>query len=168
MAIERANQVMAGKKIPFSINQNDARPLFNQVVDGFREAIISGYYAPGEKIPSSRDLCQILGVSRIVTQAALRHNNDTIVKFDSLDLVWRLIHDHPRRQSGQTCKYDFWQFSQLWKAHRAGMAALALPASSAVSFHAFWSSCRPHGVNAAHLPEGGVKSRVFQGEGFGF
>ena len=67
---------MAGKKIPFSINQNDARPLFNQVVDGFREAIISGYYAPGEKIPSSRDLCQILGVSRIVTQAALRQIAD--------------------------------------------------------------------------------------------
>lgn len=67
---------MAGKKIPFSINQNDARPLFNQVVDGFREAIISGYYVPGEKIPSSRDLCQILGVSRIVTQAALRQIAD--------------------------------------------------------------------------------------------
>ena len=49
------------------------------------------------------------------------NNNDTIVKFDSLDLAWRLIHDHPRRQSGQTCKYDFWQLSQLWKvilAHR--------------------------------------------------
>ena len=75
---------MAGKKIPFSINQNDARPLFNQVVDGFREAIISGYYAPGEKIPSSRDLCQILGVSRIVTQAALRHmgyGNGQLVRF---------------------------------------------------------------------------------------
>ncbi len=59
------------KKIPFSINRNDVRPLFNQVVDGFREAIFSGYYKPGDKIPSSRDLCPLLGVSRIVTQAAL-------------------------------------------------------------------------------------------------
>ena len=59
------------KKIPFSINRNDVRPLFNQVVDGLREAIISGYYVPGDKIPTSRELCPILGVSRIVTQAAL-------------------------------------------------------------------------------------------------
>ena len=69
----KRNQAMAGKKIPFSINRNDVRPLFNQVVDGFREAIISGYYVSGDKIPSSRDLCPILGVSRIVTQAALEN-----------------------------------------------------------------------------------------------
>ncbi|MBQ2632664.1 MAG: GntR family transcriptional regulator [Kiritimatiellae bacterium] len=62
---------MSTKEIPFSVNRNDARPLFNQVVDGFREAIISGYYVSGDKIPSSRELCPILGVSRIVTQAAL-------------------------------------------------------------------------------------------------
>ena len=62
---------MRPKTIPFSVNRNDVRPLFNQVVDGLREAIISGYYTPGEKIPTSRELCPILGVSRIVTQAAL-------------------------------------------------------------------------------------------------
>ena len=62
---------MTTKEIPFSVNRNDVRPLFNQVVDGFREAIISGYYVSGDKIPSSRELCPILGVSRIVTQAAL-------------------------------------------------------------------------------------------------
>ena len=62
---------MTAKKIPFSVNRNDMRPLFNQVVDGIREAIMSGFYAPGDKIPTSRELCPILGVSRIVTQAAL-------------------------------------------------------------------------------------------------
>ncbi len=62
---------MSTKEIPFSVNRNDVRPLFNQVVDGFREAIISGYYVSGDKIPSSRELCPLLGVSRIVTQAAL-------------------------------------------------------------------------------------------------
>ena len=62
---------MMAKKIPFSVNRNDVRPLFNQVVDGLREAIVSGYYIPGDKIPTSRELCPILGVSRIVTQAAL-------------------------------------------------------------------------------------------------
>ena len=59
------------KAIPFSVSRNDVRPLFNQVVDGLREAIMSGYYLPGDKIPTSRELCPILGVSRIVTQAAL-------------------------------------------------------------------------------------------------
>ena len=48
------------------------------------------------------------------------------------------------------------------------MAALVLAASSVVSFHVFWPSLRPHGVNVADLPEGGVKSREFQGEGLGF
>ncbi len=62
---------MTAKKIPFSVNRNDVRPLFNQVVDGLREAIMSGFYVPGDKIPTSRELCSILGVSRIVTQAAL-------------------------------------------------------------------------------------------------
>lgn len=63
--------MMTVKKIPFSVNRNDLRPLFNQVVDGLREAILSGYYTPGDKIPTSREMCPILGVSRIVTQAAL-------------------------------------------------------------------------------------------------
>ncbi|MBQ3287972.1 MAG: GntR family transcriptional regulator [Kiritimatiellae bacterium] len=62
---------MTARKIPFSINRNDVRPLFNQVVDGLREAIMSGYYVPGDRLPTSRELCPILGVSRIVTQAAL-------------------------------------------------------------------------------------------------
>ena len=62
---------MTARSIPFSINRNDVRPLFNQVVDGLREAIMSGYYVPGDKIPTSREMCPVLGVSRIVTQAAL-------------------------------------------------------------------------------------------------
>ncbi len=61
----------AVKKLPFSINRNDTRPYVNQVVDGLKDAIVSGYYLPGDKIPTSRELCPILGVSRIVTQAAL-------------------------------------------------------------------------------------------------
>ena len=62
---------MKTKRLPFSVNRNDVRPLFTQIVNGIREAIITGYYAPGDKLPSSRELCPILGVSRIVTQAAL-------------------------------------------------------------------------------------------------
>ena len=59
------------KKVPFSVSKGDARSLVAQVADGFREAIVGGYYVPGDVLPSSRDLCPILGVSRIVTSAAL-------------------------------------------------------------------------------------------------
>ena len=59
------------KKLPFAINRSDARSLAAQVTDGLRTAIVDGYYAPGETIPTSRDLAPMLGVSRIVTIAAL-------------------------------------------------------------------------------------------------
>ncbi len=59
------------KPFPFSINRNDVRSLLDQVSDGLRSAIVSGSYAPGDEIPSSRELCPLLGVSRIVTSAAL-------------------------------------------------------------------------------------------------
>ena len=56
---------------PFAINRNDARSLLDQVADGLRAAIVGGYYSPGDVLPSSRELCPLLGVSRIVTSAAL-------------------------------------------------------------------------------------------------
>ena len=62
---------MTRKPLPFSVNHNDARSLLDQVSDGLRAAIVSGYYTPGDELPSSRELCPLLGVSRIVTSAAL-------------------------------------------------------------------------------------------------
>lgn len=59
------------KKVPFSVSRGDARSLAAQVADGLREAIVGGYYKPGEVVPTSRELAPILGVSRIVTIAAL-------------------------------------------------------------------------------------------------
>ena len=59
-------------KIPFSLNRNDGRPLVRQLVDGLRQAIVEGYFKPGDAIPSYRDLAPALGVSEIVTKAALR------------------------------------------------------------------------------------------------
>jgi len=64
-------KTIAAKTLPFRINRNDARSLLDQVADGLRMAIVGGYYGPGEEIPSSRELCPLLGVSRIVTSAAL-------------------------------------------------------------------------------------------------
>ena len=60
------------KQVPFAVNRNDGRKLVVQVADGLRKAVVSGYYKPGETLPTSRDLAPALGVSRIVTTAALR------------------------------------------------------------------------------------------------
>jgi len=54
------------------VSQNDSRTLVSQVVDGLRQGIFSGFYRPGDVVPSYRDLSSILGVSQIVTKAALR------------------------------------------------------------------------------------------------
>ena len=48
------------------------RPLVTQVIDGIRQAIISGFYRCGDVVPSYRELAPALGVSTIVTKAALR------------------------------------------------------------------------------------------------
>ena len=59
------------ERLPFTVNRNDARSLLDQVSDGLREAITCGRWKPGDEIPSSRELVDLLGVSRIVTKAAL-------------------------------------------------------------------------------------------------
>lgn len=64
------------KPLPFSIDRNDARTLLAQVVDGLREAIVGGYYAPGDVLPTSRDLSRLLGVSMIVSAPALKRLAD--------------------------------------------------------------------------------------------
>ena len=64
------------KRVPFSVNRNDSQTLVAQVSDGLRQAIVSGYYKVGEVLPSSYELVEKLGVSRIVTKAALRQLAD--------------------------------------------------------------------------------------------
>ena len=64
------------KRLPFSVNRNDSQTLVAQVADGLRQAIVSGYYKVGEALPSSYELVERLGVSRIVTKAALRQLAD--------------------------------------------------------------------------------------------
>ncbi len=64
------------KPIPFAVDRNDERTLLGQVVDGFRGAIIDGYYTAGDILPSSYTLVHALGVSRIVTRAAFRKLSD--------------------------------------------------------------------------------------------
>ena len=46
--------------------------MVEQLKDGLREAIVSGYYRPGDTLPSYRELAPLLDVSEIVTKAALK------------------------------------------------------------------------------------------------
>lgn len=46
------------------IDRGEAKPLHRQVYDGFREAILRGDLAPGQRIPSSRELAAEIRVSR--------------------------------------------------------------------------------------------------------
>jgi len=48
----------------------DNEPLFRRVYRGLREAILRGAFVPGEKLPSTRDLAEQLGVSRTVSLMA--------------------------------------------------------------------------------------------------
>ena len=38
------------------LDYRDSRPIYAQIVDGFREQITGGVLRPGEKLPSVRDL----------------------------------------------------------------------------------------------------------------
>ena len=58
--------------LPFNIDRNLTTPLSEQVADGLRMCIRSGRYAPGDVIPSLKDLRSELGVSQRVAREAIR------------------------------------------------------------------------------------------------
>src|SRR5258708_4618697 len=53
--------------IPLSSN---GEPLFRQVYVGLRQAVLSGAFSAGERLPSTRDLAEQLGISRTVVLLA--------------------------------------------------------------------------------------------------
>ena len=57
---------------PFSVARSSRATLVEQVAEGLRRAIDSGFYKPGDVLPTTRGLADALGVSRIVTRAAVR------------------------------------------------------------------------------------------------
>lgn len=50
-------------EIPFSISASNGARLAVQTADGFRKAILSGYYKPGDVLPTFRELAKLLGTS---------------------------------------------------------------------------------------------------------
>ncbi len=59
-------------RLPFAVARSSRATLVEQVAEGFRRAIDSGFYKPGDVLPTTRGLADALGVSRIVTRAAVR------------------------------------------------------------------------------------------------
>ena len=53
-----------------AIDRRSARPLYRQVYDGYREAIVDGRVRPGQRLPSTRALAAELRISRITVLSA--------------------------------------------------------------------------------------------------
>lgn len=72
MVGRRKSDAATNGALPFKIVRNSRKTLVEQVSEGLRTSIISGRYAPGDVLPTIRDLAAGLGVSDIVTRAAIR------------------------------------------------------------------------------------------------
>ena len=58
--------------LPFVIDRTSALTLIAQMSEGFRMAIESGFYKPGDVLPSMEEISAAAGVSMMVTRAAIR------------------------------------------------------------------------------------------------
>ena len=56
----------------FSINYRDPRPIYEQITDELRRMLLTGVIAPGEKLPSVRELAQQLAINPNTIQRAYR------------------------------------------------------------------------------------------------
>ncbi len=56
----------------FSVNYKDPRPIYEQVMDSLRRAILTGVLAPDDKIPSVREAATQLVINPNTIQKAYR------------------------------------------------------------------------------------------------
>ena len=54
------------------LDYRDARPIYSQIIDGFREQIAAGILKPGDRLPSVRDLAAELAINPNTIQRAYR------------------------------------------------------------------------------------------------
>jgi GntR family transcriptional regulator len=55
-----------------NLNYRDARPIYSQIVDGYREQIAAGILQPGDRLPSVRELAAQLAINPNTIQRAYR------------------------------------------------------------------------------------------------
>jgi GntR family transcriptional regulator/MocR family aminotransferase len=79
------------------LDRNAGPPIFRQISDGLRRAILDGRLRPGQRIPSSRGLATDLGVSRLPVLTAyeqLLHEGYLVGRTGSGTFVSESIPDH--------------------------------------------------------------------------
>ena len=54
------------------LDYRDARPIYTQIIDGYREQILAGILGQGEKLPSVRELAAQLAINPNTIQRAYR------------------------------------------------------------------------------------------------
>lgn len=54
------------------LDYRDARPIYAQIIDGFREQIATGVLQPGDRLPSVRELASTLAINPNTIQRAYR------------------------------------------------------------------------------------------------
>ena len=54
------------------LDYRDARPIYTQIMDGFKEQIASGILQPGDKLPSVRELASTLAINPNTIQRSYR------------------------------------------------------------------------------------------------
>ena len=54
------------------LDYRDARPIYAQIVDGFREQVLAGVLRTGDKMPSVRELASALTINPNTIQRAYR------------------------------------------------------------------------------------------------
>ena len=69
-----------GKPLPFTVDRRIPTSLADQLADGLRQAIQSGYYKPGESIPRLKEMASQTGTSlRIPREALERLKNEGVI-----------------------------------------------------------------------------------------
>ena len=58
-------------KLPFQVDRASRRNLSEQVADGLREAIVTGYFRPGDFLPNLDEMAKQLGVSMRIPREAI-------------------------------------------------------------------------------------------------
>lgn len=56
----------------FNLNYGDRRPLYQQIIDKFKELVLTGALKEGDKIPSVRELAATLAINPNTIQRAYR------------------------------------------------------------------------------------------------